>query len=118
MAHHTAVLAAAGQPPPNGRTHLCCILMQALQDRFIPTRSAMDLDVAHYSLISGENDAPANSTEELLTPQKVLQCLLAAKLSFVSCFVICHPPPPPPHHFWLAVIRCCCAVAASCSAEV
>ena len=55
----------------NGLLTFCWVWIQALQDRFIPTRSAMDLDVAHYSLTSTENDAPANSTAELLSPQKV-----------------------------------------------
>ena len=59
----------AGQRSPD--TRCCLVVVQALQDRFIPTRSAMDLDVAHYSLTSTENDAPANSTAELLSPQKV-----------------------------------------------
>ncbi len=58
-----------GQRSPD--TTSCLVGLQALQDRFIPTRSAMDLDVAHYSLTSTENDAPANSNAELLSPQKV-----------------------------------------------
>ena len=39
-------------------------------DRFIPSRSAMDLDLAHFNLLS-ENEAPANSNLDVLSPQKV-----------------------------------------------
>ena len=67
---------------------------QALQDRFIPTRSAMDLDVAHYSLTSTENDAPANSTAELLSPQKVRGSLC----NIPSLEVGRNLPPPPCFH--------------------
>lgn len=56
-------------------------------DRFIPSRSAMDLDLAHFNLLS-ENEAPANSNLDVLSPQKVsiASCSLLHRLRNIAAF--------------------------------